>query len=101
MSWKIGQAKQHLSTVVQQAAQAPQIITNRDRVVAAVVGAEEFQEFLLWKRDQARDSMAEPLAEAQRICTEEQFSLVVPPRADRENPMLGRSHAPARHKRHQ
>lgn len=40
--------------------------------------------------------MAEALAEALRICAEEEFPLVVPPRIDRPNPWWGGR----MHKRH-
>lgn len=102
MSWKIGEAKQQLSEVVHRAASEPQVITNRDRVVAAVVGASEFEQFLKWKSSRATGSLAEALREARQICAEDEYSLVVPPRVDRDNPLLKKPapRAPARHKRH-
>jgi prevent-host-death family protein len=101
MSWKIAQAKQHLSDVVRQAAKEPQVLTNRDRVVAAVVGAEEFERFQQWRSQRSLGSIAEALSQARQICAEEDYSLDVPARGDRENPILKRPRASARHKRHQ
>ena len=102
MSWKIALAKQHLSEVLRRAAREPQVIMNRDRAVAAVVGAQEFEEFLKWKSQQAKRTVAESLAELRQICADENYTLEIPARADRDNPLLRDApRAPARHKRHQ
>ena len=39
MSWSIAQAKQRFSELLRQAAEAPQLIFNRERMVAAVIDA--------------------------------------------------------------
>ena len=46
MRWKIGQAKQRFSEMVRHAATEPQLICNRDRVVAAVVDADSAAKLL-------------------------------------------------------
>ena len=48
MSWNIAQAKQRFSEVVRQAAEEPQLIYNRDHLVAAVIDAEDFEAFKQW-----------------------------------------------------
>ncbi len=94
MSWKIGQAKQRLSEVIMRAASGPQLIYNRERPVAAVIAAEQVRQFVDWLAQSGKPSIADRLAEAQQICAEEDYEMVVPTRVDRENPL-----APARVRR--
>jgi hypothetical protein len=44
MAWKIGEAKQHFSEVVRLAEKSPQVIKNRDRVVAVVMSPSDAQQ---------------------------------------------------------
>jgi len=86
MNWKVAEAKQRFSEVVRAAEEEPQLIFNRDRLVAAVVEPDAFQEFLAWRRETERRSVADAFAEGRRICAEEGYTLEVPPREDRPNP---------------
>ena len=52
MSWNIAQAQQHFSDVVKQSADEPQLIYNRNRLVAAVINAEQFSSFQTWRQRQ-------------------------------------------------
>jgi hypothetical protein len=97
--WKVGQAKQQFSEVLRRAEKEPQLIQNRERLVAAVLGPADTAEFLAW-RERRRASLAEALGDARRICTEEGYALEVGPRADRPNPLLRVADA-RRHQRHQ
>ena len=54
MPWKVGSAKQHLSEVIACAAREPQIIYNRDRPVAAVIGVDRLEAFMKWQANEAR-----------------------------------------------
>ena len=49
MRWKVSEAKQNFSEVVKSAAVEPQLIFNRERLVAAVVDAETLKEFECWR----------------------------------------------------
>jgi prevent-host-death family protein len=84
VNWKIGQAKQRFSEVVREAAEEPQRIYKRDRLVAAVVDADDLEEFLEWKRGRKRRSLAEAFDELRRIQGEE-APIEAPPRIDRPN----------------
>jgi hypothetical protein len=99
MTWRVASAKQRFSEVLRKAAEAPQPIHNRDRLVATVIGPEDSRLFLEWQR-QHRAPMNELLAEARRIATEENYALKLPQRVDRQNAALMVSDA-RRHKRHQ
>jgi hypothetical protein len=97
--WKVGEAKQKFSEVLRRAAVAPQVIHNRDRVVGAVLGAEDARAFMDF-RARGRAPLAEELREARRICEEEGEDLLVAPREDRPNPLMEHPHA-RRHQRRQ
>ena len=94
MVWKVGEAKQRFSEVLRRAEREPQVIQNRDRVVAVVMSAAEARE----RRLKVAPSMREALADLRRICAETDYALEVPPRVNREVEL---THVPGRHKRHQ
>jgi hypothetical protein len=99
MSWKVGSAKQRFSEVLRKAADAPQRIHNRERLVATVLGPEDSRAFFEWRAER-QHPMSELLREARRIAEEEDYELVVPRRADRPNPLLKVADA-RRHQRRQ
>jgi prevent-host-death family protein len=99
MDWKIGEAKQQLSDLVRRSSEEPQILFNRDRPVAAVINVAEFRQFVAWQTSRSKRPLVDALAEAQRICQEEDYSFEVPARADRPNPLV--EEAPRVSRRHQ
>lgn len=86
MEWKIGEAKQKFSEVVRAAEDEPQRIYNRERLVAAVVAPNDFEEFLAWREKRRKGSLADSIRELSRVCAEEGFTLELPSREDRPNP---------------
>jgi antitoxin (DNA-binding transcriptional repressor) of toxin-antitoxin stability system len=92
MVWKVAEAKQKFSEVLRRAAAAPQIVQNRDRVVGAILGAEDARAFLDF-RGRKRAPLREVLREAAQICEEEGEDFTVPQRVDRSNPILERARA--------
>lgn len=84
MRWSVSEAKQRFSTVVKSAASEPQLIFNRDRLVAAVVDGAALEEFEQW-RGRKRASLGERLAALRRIADEEKYVLTVGERRDRSN----------------
>ena len=88
MEWRVAQAKQHLSQLLDAAAAEPQLIFNRDRLVAAVIDPREFEAFRSWKEQRAAP-LLEGFRTLQSICSEESYSLEVPLRQDRTNPFAG------------
>lgn len=85
MRWRVAEAKQNFAEVLRAAANEPQLIFNRDRLVALVVDPDSFQAFAAWRDRENRASLADTFAELRRICTEEQYVLEVPVRSDRQN----------------
>ena len=59
MTWNIASAKQQFSEVVRLTAQEPQAIYNRDKPVAVLVSAEEFEEFSKWRAQRHEPTLVE------------------------------------------
>jgi hypothetical protein len=87
VSWKIGAAKQQFSELLRRAAETPQAIHNRDRLVATVLGPDDSKLFIEWRKRHSA-AMSDALREARQIALEENYSLTVPERADRANALL-------------
>lgn len=85
MDWKVAEAKQRLSEVIRAAEEEPQWLYNRDRLVAAVVEPQTFQDFLAWREREQRPSIGEAFSELRRLCAEEGYTLEIPSRYDRAN----------------
>ena len=58
MSWNIAQAKQQVSEVVRLSAREPQAIYNRDKPVAVLINADEFEAFRRWRAGQHEPTLA-------------------------------------------
>ena len=86
MSWHIAEAKQSFSKLVRATKEEPQLIYNRDRLVAAVFEVETFQEFEAWRKKNRRPSVAEGAAKIRQACVEEEYLLGLPDRKNRPNP---------------
>lgn len=86
MEWRIGEAKQKFSEVVRAAEDEPQRIYNRERLVAAVVAPNDFEEFLAWREKRRKGSLADSIRELSRISAEEGFTFDLPRREGRPNP---------------
>lgn len=87
-TWGIAEAKQRFSEVVRAAEEEPQMIYNRKRRTAAVIGGETLDAFLSWREEHAGRSLAGAFDELRRLAAEagEDLVLDVPPRRDRTNP---------------
>ncbi|MDO5623743.1 MAG: type II toxin-antitoxin system Phd/YefM family antitoxin [Pseudomonadota bacterium] len=94
MDWNIGNAKQQFSEVVRLAANEPQAIYNRDKPVAMVISAEEFEAYREWKVKQQRPTLAEQFAQIRKALIEEgaEDGIEIPPRVDRYNPLVDEPH---------
>ncbi|MCU0570468.1 MAG: type II toxin-antitoxin system Phd/YefM family antitoxin [Oculatellaceae cyanobacterium Prado106] len=91
MTWNIEDAQQHFSEILTAVEQAPQLLYQHNNLVAAVIRADLFQEFLAWQAQQQsavheQGSFAQSVAELRRLCLEEDYTLEVPTRGDRPNP---------------
>jgi PHD/YefM family antitoxin component YafN of YafNO toxin-antitoxin module len=86
MSWEIEEAQQHFRDLLQAVEQEPQLIYRQDQLVAVLVEAEIFQEFLQWQQQHTQRSLFQAFTELHQICEEENYALDIPQRGDRSNP---------------
>ena len=92
MPWKVGEAKQRFSDLLRQAASEPQLIYNRDRLVAVVVEGGAFEEFRKWEEQTQRRTLAAAFDELRRIAAEEDYELKVPKRRNRQSASVAFGH---------
>lgn len=57
-------------------------------LVDSAVETEIFQEFLAWREQRLKSSLADSFAELRQICAEENYTIEVPPRYDRPNAFI-------------
>ncbi|BCL35716.1 prevent-host-death protein [Nostoc sp. MS1] len=80
MNWEVTKAKQKFSDLINAVAEETQLIYDQNQLVAVVVEAEVFQEFLAWRKQQKKPSVADALKELRQIMEEENYTLEIPPR---------------------
>ncbi len=88
MPWNIAQARQKFSEIVRRAADGPQLIYNRNRLVAVVIDAENFRAFKAWSEQAAGRTLDEQFAELRQIMEEEDYELTLPPRSTRQSAFI-------------
>ena len=86
MSWKVAEAKQRLSEVIRDAQKEPQIITNRETPVAAVLSAADLGVYLEL-RDKHRHTLRDAIEALVGAAAEEDYTLHPPARVDRASPL--------------
>ena len=79
MTWNIEEAQQQFPEVINAAKQEPQLIYQQDHLVAVVVKADLFQEFLAWQH-QHHPSLANTFTELRQLCIEEDYTFEIPAR---------------------
>jgi PHD/YefM family antitoxin component YafN of YafNO toxin-antitoxin module len=92
MPWKIEDAKQQFSELLNAVVDEPQLIYDHNQLVAALVKADVFQEFLVWQQQAENKTLANTFAELREICAEEDYQLESLARHDRPNPFAESSH---------
>jgi predicted ArsR family transcriptional regulator len=83
MNWKISQAKQEFSKLVEESAKEIQWIYNREKAVAAMVSATEAVAFLEWKKQREGNSLKARLERLTQVCAETDYTFTESPREDR------------------
>ncbi|MEX0271813.1 hypothetical protein AB3R30_22065 [Leptolyngbyaceae cyanobacterium UHCC 1019] len=92
MPWKLKDAEQKFADLIHAVAEAPQWIYDQNQLVAAVIKADVFQEFLVWQQQSQQFSLANAFAELRELCAEENYVLEAPSRHDRSNPFAESPH---------
>ena len=90
ISWKIEEAQQHFSEIIEAVGQEPQLIYRQNQLVAVVIEAETFQKFLHWQQQQAQPPLSQVFAELRQLCQEEDYTLEIPNRSVFELEGLGK-----------
>jgi len=85
MNWRIAEAKQRFSELINAVTKEPQRIYNRNQLVAVVVEAEMFEEFLAWRKQHEKMSLADAFCELRQLTAKEDYTLEIPSRQDRPN----------------
>lgn len=85
MAWNIDEAQEHFPEIITAVEQDPQLIYQRNQLIAAVIRADLFQEFWAWKERQQGASLSHAFDELRQLCAEENYSLETPSRSDRVN----------------
>jgi prevent-host-death family protein len=94
MNWNIATAKQQFSEVVRLTVEEPQAIYNRDKPVAVMVSAAEFEEFRQWRERQRKPTVIEMFDEIRALLIAEgaEDGIEIPPRTTRYNAMVDDPH---------
>ena len=93
MTWNIASAKQQFSEVVRLTAEEPQAIYNRDKPVAVLISAQEYEEFKAWQAQNKRPTLAEQFDEIRALLAARgEDGIELPPRTTRYNPMVDDPH---------
>ena len=86
--WTIARARQGFSELLRATRSQPQSIYNRDRLVAAVIDAETYEEFVRWSHEYKAATIADAFDELRAIARGEDGLLEAPSREDRDNSLL-------------
>ncbi|QXL83235.1 type II toxin-antitoxin system prevent-host-death family antitoxin [Comamonas sp. NLF-1-9] len=94
MTWTIANAKQQFSEVVRLTAEEPQAIYNRNKPVAVMISAAEYEEFKRWQQEKKQPTLVELFDEIRAALIADGFEngLELPPRTTRPNPMVDDPH---------
>src|SRR5262245_19376543 len=84
MKWSVAKAREQFSDLLRQTAIEPQEIYNRNRLVAAVIGPDSFQELSDSMKSKTQKTLKESLAELRKVMAEEGYKLEIPPRKNRK-----------------
>ena len=88
MTWNIASAKQQFSEVVRLTAEEPQAIYNRDKPVAVLISAQDFEDFRQWQTQHAKPTLAQQFDEVRALLAARgEDGIDIPPRSNRANPM--------------
>lgn len=84
MDWKLGQAKQSFSEVVDLAAREPQRIFKRDKPAVFVVDFAMYKEFIEFRTEHSSRSIASSFDELRGLLAKERYEFPVAPRTNRK-----------------
>jgi prevent-host-death family protein len=83
--WLSSEAKQQFSEVVRRSAEEPQEIFLRDRLVAAVISADDFEEFERFRKEKGGQTLDRVFQEVRELASQYDYELETGERRDRED----------------
>ena len=84
MKWKIAAAKVNFSELIRRSEKEPQLIYNRDNMVAVVVSKGAYEEYKRMKEQESQKTLASSFEELSSICAEESYVFEAPSRHNRK-----------------
>lgn len=84
MKWKIADAKKNFSELIRKSEKEPQLIYNRDKMVAVVLSREEFESLEQIKACAPDRNLSSAFNEFSSICSEESYVFETPERTNRK-----------------
>ena len=85
--WLTGDAKQQFSEVLRQSETEPQEIYRRDRLVAAVISASDFEQLRRLKQSRSVRMLGDAADEIRELCARYDYELDTGERRDRDDAM--------------
>jgi prevent-host-death family protein len=85
VKWLTAEAKQQFSELLRRSADEPQLIYRRDRLVAAVISADDFAELARAREARKRETLGQRFDEIREICARYDYELDTGERRDRES----------------
>ena len=82
--WLTGEAKQQFSEVLRRSREEPQRIFRRDRLVAAIISAEDYEDYASWREAKSRRTLGDAFDEVRELCARYDYELETGDRSDRE-----------------
>ncbi|HOO71587.1 MAG TPA: type II toxin-antitoxin system Phd/YefM family antitoxin [Spirochaetota bacterium] len=85
MAWKIAEAKKRFSEMIHRVHIEPQVICNRDSIVAVVIDPGQYEEYTMLKENREKESIGTAFEQFREICEEESYEIAVPKRKNRKS----------------
>ncbi|MBW4628965.1 MAG: prevent-host-death protein [Brasilonema octagenarum HA4186-MV1] len=80
MNWAMGELQQKFSQLMNAAIDEPPLISNQEQLMIAVIKAEMFQEFLAWRQQYQKSSIADAFTKLRLLYIEEDYIFEIPQR---------------------
>lgn len=85
MKWTIAKAKNKFSELIRNAQKEPQLVYNRDKLIAAIISAEEYNEIQSIKVKEQKKTLLDFFNEFKDACIKEHYTLEIPKRINRKD----------------
>ncbi len=84
MKWSIASAKNKFSELIRNVQNEPQLVYNRDKLIAVIVSAEEYNHIKAIKDKENKKTLLDFFNEFKEACSKEHYTLEIPRRLNRK-----------------